>query len=381
MSPSEKKAGLRLWYAVLAGGLAIGVFGIVTMIMKGHEAAFNVTREIPWGILISSYEYFMAASAGLLLIANIGYVFNRPHFKRFARQALILALGTMAAGFLVMGSELSHPLRMVVYALLSPNFQSPFIWVGLAYAFFGLMLFLQLVADLLNKEQLNAQLGVFGLIAAVIVLTVMGAILGVAKTRPLWYGGLLPIYFTLTGIISAGALLSVTSFFSSWIQRDDTEATTAFQDLGFFQRYLILALAVMMVWKLVPGLYGMQPGKYEAVMALLSGPLALNFWLGEVLCGLIIPLGLLFSGMACSAQRVMLAGLSATIGVFAMRYDLLIAGQLVPVRNDVGEGVARLLHYSPSLVEGAIVVGAIATCLMLYTLLEQIFSIRSSKDL
>ncbi len=375
MTPSAKKTGLYIWCSVLACGVLVGLYGTIHMVTQGHTASFNLTREVPWGILISSYEYFMAASAGLLLLANFGYVFGSRAFKLFARQAIGLSMATMLIAFMVMGAEINHPLRMMFYALTSPNFASPLIWVGLAYCFFGLMLVLQLLAETLGRDELNAKLGVFGLIAAIAVLTVMGSILGVAKARPLWYGGYLPLYFGITGVISGGALLSVVAFFAAPFRSGSEEGAQALEVLGRFLRFALLTLVVMVIWKLVPGLYGMPPGKYEAVMTLLSGPLAVNFWVGEVLFGLALPLLILFGSTPCTPLKACLAGLSATIGVFVMRYDLIVAGQVVPVRSGSSELVNGLLQYSPSGIEVSLVVGAASFGLLLYGIGESLLTL------
>ena len=125
------------------------------------------------------------------------------------------------------------------------------------------------------------------------------------------------------------------------------------------------------VWKLIPGLYGQPPEKYEATMALIAGPLAFNFWFFEVLIGMLIPFLLLINRRTLTPFGVTMAGLFCTVGIFFMRYDLIIAGQIVPMRESASEGPFRLLQYFPSLAEMAIVAAAIAFCLFLYTLAEK----------
>ncbi len=377
MTRSALKTGRLLWYSILAFGLVIGLYGTAYMLQHGHEAAFNVTREIPWGILISSYEYFMAASAGLLLIANLGYVFGREEFKVLGRRALVLALFTMVAAFAIMAVEIAHPVRMVIYAILSPNLASPLMWVGLSYGAYGLFLVLQLAAVLLGRERALAALGVFGILASIAVLTNMGAILGVAKARPLWYGSFMPLYFAVSGVVSAAALLSVVAFFSDRISGVTEKANQGLKALGRFQGIALAILAVMVVWKLIPGLYGAPPGKYEATLALIEGPLAVNFWVFEIILGLVLPMGLLLGRDRCTPVAVMASGVMASMGVFAMRYDLIIAGQIVPVRKGVDGLVDGLLQYSPSSIEIALVVGASALCLLLYSLAERVLGLKN----
>jgi len=367
MTTSAQKTLRLLWYGLLAFGLAAGLYGAAFMLRHGHEEAFNVTREIPWGILISSYEYFMAASAGLLILANMAHVFGREDFRPLARRALVLALFTMTAAFAIMAAEIAHPLRMVLYALISPNPASPLIWVGVCYGLYGAVLLGQLLADLTGRRELLKPLGILALIVSVAVLTNMGAILGVAKARPLWYGPFMPLYFAVSGLVSSGALLSLAAWFGDRPGRSGRN-DASLNALGRFQGLALAALAVLMIWKLVGGLYGAPPGKYEATLALTSGPLAVNFWFFEILLGLVLPLGLLLGRPFRSPFSVMIAGVMVSLGVFAMRYDLIVAGQMVPVRRGADGLVNGLLQYSPSSIEIALVVGAASLCLLLYSL-------------
>jgi molybdopterin-containing oxidoreductase family membrane subunit len=106
-------------------------------------------------------------------------------------------------------------------------------------------------------------------------------------------------------------------------------------------------------------------------MAVLTGPLAINFWLFEVLIGLAIPFAILINPKTRTTFGVMAAGLLSTIGIFFMRYDLVVAGQLVPMRVEKGENGATLLHYVPSIAENTIVIGAICLCALLYVIAER----------
>ena len=52
---------------------------------------------------------------------------------------------------------------------------------------------------------------------------------------------------------------------------------------------LIAVIMFFTTWKMISGISGQPPGKYEAMMALVSGPYAINFWLGDVLLGIVLP--------------------------------------------------------------------------------------------
>ena len=53
-------------------GVGVGLAGFFV----GHEHMFNNTREVPWGLLISTYAFFAITSTGLCLLAAISHVFG-----------------------------------------------------------------------------------------------------------------------------------------------------------------------------------------------------------------------------------------------------------------------------------------------------------------
>ena len=110
----------------------------------------------------------------------------------------------------------------------------------------------------------------------------------------------------------------------------------------------------VMIWKLLTGLYGSIPGKAEASAALLSGPYAFNFWGLEIGLGILIPLFLLF--VKRTRKATFAAAVLAISGIFFMRYDLVIAGQIVPLDViDQSPLPITYLSYSPTWVEMAVV--------------------------
>jgi Ni/Fe-hydrogenase subunit HybB-like protein len=128
-------------------------------------------------------------------------------------------------------------------------------------------------------------------------------------------------------------------------------------------------------WKTIPGLYEKYPGIYKATTAIVTGKLSFNFWFFEVFLGLTVPFILLLNGSTRTPFGVMLAGLLTTIGIFFMRYDMVIAGQIVPMRGISGTGSADLLHYIPSLAEMGIVIGSVSACLLAYIMIEKKFDL------
>ncbi len=146
-----------------------------------------------------------------------------------------------------------------------------------------------------NRHGLAAVIGLLGFIAAVTAHSNLGAVFGLLEARPYWHGSFLPIYFILSAMVSGGALLALIVYFNHTFR--GTTMPYKHQEfmvsLGKLQALLLGTLIFFVIWKVIPGLYGKPPGKYEATMAVLTGPLAVNFWFFEVLIGLAIPFLLL----------------------------------------------------------------------------------------
>lgn len=369
----QKQKGLYAWFALLGIGILIGMVAVGYVFIVGHSGAYNLTREIPWGVLISTYVFFVVSSTGLCLISSLGHVFGFKQFEAIGKRAVILAIITLLTGFGTIAMELNHPIRMAIWVILSPNFTSPIWWMGTLYGLYMVLLFIELFALMTGRHKLGSAIGLLAFLSAVVAHSNLGAVFGLLEARLYWHGSFLPIYFILSALVSGGAILLLLAYFNDRVRGGQLRAETAsfMASLGRLQALFLGILIFFVVWKIIPGLYGKPPEKFEATMALLTGPLAFNFWFFEVLMGLLIPFAILVRPTTRKPFLMMLASLSTMIGIFAMRYDLVVAGQLVPMRTDIGEGAPTLLSYSPSMAEMGIVVGAITLCLLLYTFAEQ----------
>ncbi|HKJ63898.1 MAG TPA: NrfD/PsrC family molybdoenzyme membrane anchor subunit [Desulfopila sp.] len=363
----------RVLLSLLGIGTAAGIAAVIYVLNVGHLHAYNLTREVPWGILISTYVFFVVSSTGLCLVSSLGHVFGIKEFEVIGKRAILLAILTLLTGFGTIAMELNHPFRMVVWVILSPNLASPIWWMGTLYGLYLVLLAIEFYALMKHHHRFAATVGLLGFLAAITAHSNLGAVFGLLEARPYWHGSFLPIYFILSAMVSGGALLALMVYFNGFFRNHDlTEKDRRFmQVMGKLQALLLGILLFFVVWKIIPGLYGKPPGKFEATMALLTGPLAVNFWVFEVMIGLIIPFTILINPRTRTTLGVMIAGLLSTVGIFFMRYDLVIAGQLVPMRVEGAENVSPLLHYAPSITEIAIVVGAISLCMLLYIFAER----------
>jgi len=220
--------------------------------------------------------------------------------------------------------------------------------------------------------------GLGGFIAGISAHSNLGAVFGLLEARPFWHGPYLPIYFILSALISGTALILI--IFNISYGRPSNLPEKAKNALTGLSKLFGLFLGIIIffdIWKIITSVYGAPPEKYESVMALLTGQLSFNFWFFEVMLGMLIPFFIILFTKGRNLTASLIAAISAVIGIFYMRYDLVIAGQLFPMREPApGAHVQSALQngmvtYSPSFSEISIVIGALGFCVFLYLLAEK----------
>ena len=360
---------------LLSGTLiTIGLVGALTLLFKGH-GIMGTTHQFPWGIMISAYVFFALIGSGLCLVSSLGCFLAIEPFTSLVRRSVVLALITLSAAFLIMGLETPQPFNMI-YMLFSPNFSAAIFWMGSLYGVYLVFLTSEfwylIIRNNPAKAHLFAALAFFSALAA---SSNLGAVFGYIHARPLWEGAFMPVFFVLTALLSGSAALIVLHFLLEGKE-------SASPVLPAVSKLLALFLAVTLffsLWKLITGLYGNIPAKADAYRALFSGPYALHFWGLEIGVGLLIPLFLLFYKQ--TRRKIFTAAVLSLVGLFFMRYNLVIGGLIVPL--DVIDQLplpVSYLSYSPSWVELAIVGLGFGFSGLMYILAEKRFDLNVSAE-
>ncbi|TCK60582.1 NrfD/PsrC family molybdoenzyme membrane anchor subunit [Seleniivibrio woodruffii] len=356
---------------VLAAFSLVGLYGVGNILINGHASSLGVTRSVPWGLLISTYVFFVVSSTGLCLISSMGHVFGIEKYEVIGKRAIVLAILTLLCGFGVIGMEVGHPLRMAIYNVISPNLTSAIWWMGTLYSVYMVCIIIEFYFLMKHNHKGAFYAGLAGFIAGISAHSNLGAVFGFLEARPFWHGPYLPIYFILSALISGTALIIIIMNIAyGGPSKLSEKAKNAVLSLSKLFGLLLGIIIFFDIWKIITSLYGTPPEKYETVMTLIAGPLSVNFWLFEVLIGMLIPFGLILFSKGNSVKKALMAACFAVVGIFFMRYDLVVAGQLVPMRNaeDFAGGLAS---YAPSFSEISIVAGAILLCCALFLAAER----------
>jgi molybdopterin-containing oxidoreductase family membrane subunit len=375
---SSMLSGTKVYLSLLAFfWLLVYVSSIVSLdaINIGYHHAYAVTREIPWGILISTYIFFVVTSTGLCIVSSIGHVFGIKSFMPIAKRAVFLSIVTIVAGFVAILLEVESPHRMAIYNVLSPNLTSNIWWMGTLYGAYMFFMAVEFVLLQANQYKFAMYAGLAGLLSGIAAHSNLGAIFGMLHGREFWYGPYMPIYFIVSAMMSGCAAIILFSWLASRLKEGvmDDAMKKAFEVIGKLCTLLIGVLLFFTAWKIITGLVG-GAGKKETLAAFLTGPYAVNFWVFELMMGMLIPFVLMLVSRGRNISMMVTASALMIVGIFFMRYDLVVLGQVVPVLHEIGVNeYPSLLSYMPSFHEIMIVIGTFGIAGLAFLLGEKVF--------
>jgi Ni/Fe-hydrogenase subunit HybB-like protein len=341
----------------------------------GTMHAYGATREVPWGILISTYVFFVVTSTGLCLVSSIGHVFGSKDFAPIAKRSVFLSIMTIVAGFFVIFFEIENPFRMAVYNVISPNFTSNIWWMGTLYGAYMFFMAVEFVFLQLERHRFATIAGFMGVISGIAAHSNLGAVFGMLHGREFWYGPYMPIYFIASAMMSGAATIIFFTWLAYKVNNKSMENTMK-RALQVTTKVGILLTCIILfftTWKFITGFVGGE-AKIEAMQMLLTGPYAFNFWGLELMVGMLFPLTLFILSRGVNQKMIFTASALMIFGIFFMRYDLVIVGQLVPVYAELGVvEYASTLSYYPSIHEILIVLGGMGFVALTFLTGEKVF--------
>lgn len=321
---------------------------------------------IEWDLLIVVYPYITGLVAGAFVVSSLYHVFGLTRFKPVARFSLITALAFLLVTPLPLVVHLGRPER-ALEMFLTPNLTSAMSAFGYIWFFYLLLLatevwlvfrpdiiryaaaaegsrktiysLLALGVHDLSEESLAIDrklikvLAFIGIPAAFLLHGYVGFIFGAVKANPWWSTPLMPIIFLLSAIVSGIALLIVLYVIVSKIRSTPMD----YSCLHFLALWLGGFLSVNVVleglevftmlyeseesWGLISRLITQQiPASYFGI----------QFVMGSVLPLLLLGATALFP--IVERKRTALGFLASSlvlVGVFAMRWNVVIGGQLI----------------------------------------------------
>ena len=267
--------------------------------------------EVSWSLVF--YTLFVGMGMGAFGYVAITEWLGPAQRSRLAGS--IIALVAMAVGGISSALHLGHVERVAnVLANLSSNISQELILVIAVGVFVVLYIILLQVGASATVRKIIATLGLI----AGIGLAFMNGQIYVLQARPAWNTILWPLIYTA----SAAVLGLFTMYVWAAIRKQEDESVIKGLNNG-----ALIAVGVQAVLVIAYVIYlsvAPFPTESRSPMRLLGGDLALIFWLGVVVLGLIIPILLTFRSRAAKPGMSFLTtaavGLLCTfVGAVAIR--------------------------------------------------------------
>ncbi len=363
--------GLQAWFGLLLAMIAVMGIAAIVSIPPGWEV-FGTTPAFEWGLMIIGYVFFAIMTSGLCLASSLGTVFGIERFQPFEKRHAILAVLSLSMAFLIIALDLHYPIRMVFGAVLVPSPSSPMWWMGVFYGAYLVVLLVEVWSLFTPHPKIHQYACTLAAIIAILAPFTLGAVFGVLNAKAYWFGIVTPILMVASAFLAGTSLLGIVFYAVHRLRLADFERAAPVA-LPSVRLLMVVGLALvggLIASQVTSGLASDERGLPEAVDALVSGPLAWQFWL-RVVGGLAIPALLLILPFGRRAGVVVTAAVLALGGILLDRFLFVAAGQVAPITPASGTVSYPYAAYTPTPVEIAILVGAGALMAFLYTLAER----------
>lgn len=278
---------------------------------------FNIFHHMPWSSTYSIYFFTIGISAALFFMSTLSWY--REEFKTLRSSAFHLSFVLLAVSGVLLIGDLSKPARFL--NILNPaylNFSSPLAWGGLNLLSFGAVSVAYFFMMRKNDEGMSRKLAALGSLLALGLPIYTGFDLTVHQNRPVWNTPLMPVLFVALSLVSGAA---VASFLAGNNER-------LLVMLRSFMLWSAAAVGAMLISLLGTTAYG-GTGQELTFMFMTSGTLGTIFIGVGILLGTAAPILLLLAPFGRQQSGVMLAALLLLVGGMALRYSILVGGQIV----------------------------------------------------
>lgn len=336
-----------------------------------------INHGVALGYLIACYLFFFALAEGTHIVSHLSWLYYRQdNYRPLEKVGSFLPFVILSFVSIFLIADLGHPeraLTMVYHwnwtAPVAYGFYVVLLCI-ISYAFHAYYLFLP---EMVVKARHGASFsGLYKLLAgnieegstdeirqrhrgkerfwanasvtmSIIGLIYLGFMLSSFKGRVAWNSAVLIFIFISQGLSSGAAFLILFSqlknTFGSPSAGDLKDQENYLSGLARFFKYALLVQAVVWAIYLLQLKFVGQGG--QAVINLLfSGPRSNQFWLFQVIVGLVLPFALMFfrTGRTQPMLRFV-AALTAMIGAFYGIVNLFIGGQMLPMTSHQWETV------------------------------------------
>lgn len=373
-----------LWFIALTVLVVAGLVGAVIVFTQGLVVT-NLTDLIPWGLWISIDLSAIALSAGAFLLSAAVYLLKIEQLKPVARTAVFIGLIGYSMAVMTLLLDIGRPDRFW-HGMVYWNIHSPLWEVTMCVALYFTVLILEvmpifgqaswmqrrwpwLAQRLAHIHHYAPILAIFGLGLSMLHQSSLGATYGVLKARPIWYRPGLAVLFIVSAMAAGPALTVLASKISAYFTPQANVNDKLLDKVSQFIGWVLVAYLYLRFWDALSMNYTFEPGRTEGLAMLTRGSLAFNFWVGEILLGIVVPMIILLTPRLRRYERLHLVALVLVVGgLVAYRWNTNMVGQMVAFSYLPQQIRPLYTTYVPSLIEIVTGAGVVAYGLLAFTL-------------
>ncbi len=238
-------------------------------------------KGILWGWEVSAYIWTKAISAGVILVAVLGFLLNQLEFQGItAYWSIGLGIFFLLATGLFLVKDLDRPDRFL-NVLLRPQWNSWLVRGGYAISLYGGMLTLMAICIYFDWGVAISTLGILTALIAVIVATYTAFLLAQAKGRDFWQSPTLSIHMLVHSFMAGISMFLILESFVS----------TGNMWIPWLKTMMWIVIGINL-FTIASELYTSHPTKDSktVVNSILRGKYRNRFWLVVILLGNLIPM-------------------------------------------------------------------------------------------
>lgn len=322
--------------------------------------------ELQWSVLIVLYPFLTGLVAGAFILASLERVFRVEEVKPTYRLALLTALAFLIVAPLPLQLHLGHPERSFEM-YLTPHRASAMAMFGFVYLWYlAAVLLMEVWLDYRKDIVLLAQsskgwkrvfyrlltlgstnispgalrvddrvgwvITLIGIPSAFLLHGYVGFIFGSVKANPWWSTPLMPVVFLFSAMVSGIALVLLVYMFTCFLRK----ASIDMRCLDTIAKYLFYTFVIDFTLEMLDLIHRIYESdeSFRSLDFMVHTRLFVSQIVLQIFVGTLAPLALLgltqlarFSEVA--RKRIYsFAGVLTLIGIFAMRWNVVIGGQL-----------------------------------------------------
>jgi Ni/Fe-hydrogenase subunit HybB-like protein len=322
--------------------------------------------ELQWSVLIVLYPFLTGLVAGAFILASLERVFQVQAVKPTYRLALLTALAFLLVAPLPLQLHLGHPERS--YEMyLTPHHTSAMAMFGFVYLWYLMAVLLFEIwldyrrdivvlsqstrgwkrwvyrimtlgsSDISERalhvdERVGWLVTLVGIPSAVLLHGYVGFIFGSVKANPWWSTPLMPVVFIFSAMVSGIAAVMLLYLLLTWLRKETIDMRCVDTVASYLFYTFIIDFSLEML-DLIHRIYESDES-FRSLDFMVHTKLYMSHIVIQILLGTVTPILLLALtqvlrlGEMGRKRIYAVAGCLTMVGIFAMRWNVVIGGQL-----------------------------------------------------